>query len=48
MDNVNPGSVIVMHLSDDIKNIDTLPIIIEELESEGYSFTKMSEWFERE
>lgn len=48
MDNVNPGSVIVMHLSDDIKNIDTLPIIIEELESEGYSFIKMSEWFEEE
>jgi len=48
MDNVNPGSVIVMHLSDDIKNIDTLPIIIEELESEGYYFTKMSDWFEEE
>lgn len=46
MDNVGPGSVIVMHILDDIHNIDALPIIIERLQGEGYSFVKMSEWFE--
>lgn len=46
MDNVKPGSVIVMHMSDDIKNLETLPIIIEKLTLEGYKFVKMSEWFD--
>lgn len=46
MDNVKPGSVIVMHILDDIHNINALPIIIEKLQAEGYSFVKMSEWFE--
>lgn len=46
MNGVGPGSVIVMHILDNIHNIDALPIIIDKLQAEGYSFVKMSEWFE--
>lgn len=45
MDNVQPGSVIVMHMLDNIKNIETLPIIIDRLKKEEYTFVLMSEWF---
>lgn len=46
MNGVKPGSSIVMHILDDINNIESLPIIIDKLKAEGYSFEKMSKWFE--
>lgn len=46
MSNVEPGSVIVLHMNDDIHNLDALPIIIERLKEVGYRFTKMGKWFE--
>lgn len=46
MDETEPGSVIVMHILDDAHTIEALPIIIEKLKADGYSFEKMSKWFE--
>lgn len=46
LDGVKPDIVIVMHILDDIHTIEALPNIIEALEVKGYSFVKMSEWFE--
>ncbi|MBM7567117.1 polysaccharide deacetylase family protein [Paenibacillus sacheonensis] len=37
------GSVVLLHLLDDIQTIQALPIIIKELRSEGYTFVRMSE-----
>ncbi|RNB88036.1 polysaccharide deacetylase family protein [Brevibacillus nitrificans] len=39
------GSVILLHLLDDIHTIEALPIVIEKLRSRGYTFVKMSEMF---
>lgn len=39
------GSVILLHLLDDIHSIDALPIVIDKLRSRGYTFVKMSEMF---
>lgn len=42
----NPGSVINMHILDNTKTVEALPLIIEKLQSEGYTFIKLSEWIE--
>ncbi|WP_314302563.1 polysaccharide deacetylase family protein [Brevibacillus parabrevis] len=39
------GSVILLHMLDDIKTVDALPTIIEKLREKGYTFVKMSEMF---
>ncbi|TGV17677.1 hypothetical protein EN829_047890 [Mesorhizobium sp. M00.F.Ca.ET.186.01.1.1] len=39
------GSVILLHMLDDIKTVDALPTIIEKLQEKGYTFVKMSEMF---
>lgn len=46
MTNVQPGSVIVMHILDDIHTPDVLPDLIETLQAEGYEFVKTSDWIE--
>ncbi|QDP99964.1 polysaccharide deacetylase family protein [Lysinibacillus fusiformis] len=43
-----PGKVVVMHILDGTKTVEALPLIIEQLQSEGYSFTKMSTWIEED
>lgn len=43
---VQPGSVIVMHIMDNRKTAEALPIIIERLQSQGYAFVKMADWVE--
>ncbi len=43
-----PGKVVVMHILDDTKTVEALPLIIEQLQSEGYSFAKMSTWIEED
>nr|WP_198044754.1 polysaccharide deacetylase family protein [Lysinibacillus timonensis] len=44
MEDTKPGSVIVMHILDGKNNIEALPLIIEDLLSQGYEFKLMSEW----
>lgn len=39
------GSVILLHMLDDIHTIEALPIVIEKLKSKGYTFVKMTEMF---
>lgn len=46
MTNVQPGSVIVMHILDDIHTPSVLPDVIESLQSEGYEFVLTSKWIE--
>ncbi len=46
MANAQPGSIILMHDGGDAvreKTIESLPLIIDELRSEGYSFVTVSE-----
>lgn len=44
MTNVKPGSVIVMHILDDIHTPSVLDDVIESLQSEGYEFVLTSDW----
>lgn len=44
MTNVKPGSVIVMHILDDIHTPFVLDDVIESLQSEGYEFVLTSDW----
>jgi len=46
MSNVQPGSVIVMHILDDIHTPSVLDDVIEALQEEGYEFVLTSEWIE--
>lgn len=46
MNNVQPGSVIVMHISNDIHTPSVLPKVIEALLDEEYEFVLTSEWIE--
>lgn len=46
MTNLEPGSVIVMHILDDIHTPSVLPDLIEAIQSEGYEFRLTSEWIE--
>lgn len=46
MERTRPGSVIGMHILDNSNTVEALPLIIEKLQSEGYTFVKMSEWIE--
>ena len=39
---VGPGKVIVMHILDGTNTVEALPLIIEKLLEDGYSFSKMS------
>lgn len=48
INNVQPGSVIVMHILNDIHTPDVLPDVIETLQDEGYKFVLTSEWLEAE
>lgn len=48
MTRAKPGSVVVMHIMDNRKTAEALPIIIEKLTAEGYDFKKMSDWIESE
>lgn len=43
-----PGKVIVMHILDGTKTVEALPLIIEKLQQDGYSFSKMSTWIEED
>lgn len=38
-----PGSVILLHMLDDIHTIEALPRVIDSLESKGYTFVKMAD-----
>lgn len=40
---VNPGSVILLHMLDDIHTIEALPIILERLKQQGYTFVRMAD-----
>jgi len=42
------GKVIVMHILDGTKTVEVLPSIIEKLQKDGYSFSKMSTWIEED
>jgi len=44
--NVQPGSVIVMHILNDIHTPKVLPDVIEALQNEGYEFVLTSEWID--
>ena len=46
IERTKPGSVINMHILDNTKTVEALPLIIEKLQSEGYTFVKLSEWIE--
>ncbi|MGO0059123.1 polysaccharide deacetylase family protein [Brevibacillus fluminis] len=45
MEQTHSGSVILLHMLDDIHTIEALPMIIEKLRSKGYSFVKMTDMF---
>ena len=45
---VGPGKVIVMHILDGTNTVEALPLIIEKLLEDGYSFSKMSTWIEED
>jgi len=45
---VAPGKVVVMHILDGTKTVEALPLIIEQLQQQGYSFAKMSTWIEED
>lgn len=44
LNNVQPGSIIVMHLNDTASASEALPIIIEKLREQGYNFGKLSQY----
>nr|WP_239587980.1 polysaccharide deacetylase family protein [Gracilibacillus alcaliphilus] len=44
VDNVQPGSIIGLHILDESHTIQVLPRVIENLQSRGYEFKKISEW----
>lgn len=48
MSRIGPGKVIVMHILDGTKTVEALPVIIEKLQNDGYSFAKMSTWIEED
>lgn len=48
MTRIGPGKVIVMHILDGTKTVEALPLIIEKLQKDGYSFAKMSTWIEED
>ncbi len=48
MSRIGPGKVIVMHILDGTKTVEALPVIIEKLQKDGYSFAKMSTWIEED
>lgn len=48
MSRVGPGKVIVMHILDGTNTVEALPLIIEKLQQDGYSFSKMSTWIEED
>jgi len=45
LDQTRRGSVILLHLLDDIHTVEALPVLIEKLKSRGYTFVKMTEMF---
>lgn len=47
MTRVQPGSVIVMHILNDIHTPDVLPDLIEALQDDGYEFVLTSDWLEK-
>lgn len=45
LDQAHNGSVILLHMLDDIHTVEALPIVIEKLKSRGYRLVKMTEMF---
>lgn len=43
MKQTEKGSVILLHMLDDIHTLEALPVVIEKLKSEGYTFVKMAD-----
>lgn len=43
MKQVKPGSVILLHMLDDIHTIEALPTVIKDLKQQGYTFVKMAD-----
>lgn len=48
MDRMAPGKIIVMHVLDGTQTVEALPLIIEQLQQQGYSFNKLSTWIEQD
>lgn len=48
MSRASPGKVILMHILDKTQTVEALPLIIEQLQREGYTFAKMSTWIEED
>ncbi|WP_042470633.1 polysaccharide deacetylase family protein [Bacillus ndiopicus] len=47
LERVAPGKIIVMHVLDETKTVEALPIVIEQLQQQGYTFEKLSTWIEQ-
>ncbi|WP_107838291.1 polysaccharide deacetylase family protein [Metasolibacillus meyeri] len=47
MERVAPGKIIVMHVLDGTETVEALPLIIEQLQQQGYTFEKLSTWIEQ-
>ncbi|MNP85313.1 Bifunctional xylanase/deacetylase precursor [compost metagenome] len=43
MEQAKPGSVILLHMLDDIHTIEALPRVIQGLKDKGYAFVKMAD-----
>ncbi|KYG88885.1 polysaccharide deacetylase family protein [Metasolibacillus sp. FSL H7-0170] len=48
MERVGPGKIIVMHVLDDTQTVEALPLVIEQLQQQGYTFEKLSTWIEQD
>lgn len=44
LDETENGSIILLHLLDDINTAEALPAVIQELKKRGYTFVKVTEW----
>lgn len=47
MERVAPGKIIVMHVLDGTETVNALPLVIEQLQQQGYTFEKLSTWIEQ-
>ena len=46
LEGTSPGSIIVMHMNDNSKGRDVIKVIIPELRARGYTFAKLSDYWE--
>lgn len=44
LEQTEKGSVILLHMLDDIHTLEALPVAIERLQAQGYTFVKMGDW----